>query len=175
MRTMAVRAARVGAAGVLSACMTACIDGSAFLNPDFATALGLSEQAASLPGEAPTLLIEVENRTSRPIDFQLSWRDGDGNPTFRINSVQAGEKVAEAVVCPVAEITLGDVGDLSATGAVVVLGSGNAGDPFIEVEAFGRLLQETINYDCGDAVNFTVLPSGATASGYQIFAFIRRG
>ncbi|GAF86848.1 unnamed protein product, partial [marine sediment metagenome] len=45
---------------------------------------------------------------------------------------------------------------------------------YIEVEPFGVLLQEGINYDCGDVITFTILPSSATLSGYQSFAFIRR-
>jgi hypothetical protein len=71
-------------------------------------------------------------------------------------------------------MTLGDVGNLDATGAIVRLGGGTADDPYIEVEPFGVLLQEGINYDCGDVITFTILPSSATLSGYQSFAFIRR-
>lgn len=145
------------------------------LNPDFVVSSGLSDGAASLPGEAPTLLVQLENRTGRPVDYLLTWRDGDGNPGERLRSVRAGETTAEALPCPISEITLGQVGDPSAIGALVVLGEGNAGDPFIAVEPFGRVLQEGINYNCGDSLTFSVRSSGETASGYQAFAFIRPG
>ena len=44
----------------------------------------------------------------------------------------------------------------------------------IEVEPFGVLLRNGANYDCGDGVTFAVTNSGATLSGYQVFAFIER-
>ena len=71
-------------------------------------------------------------------------------------------------------MTLGDVSNLDAAGAIARLGGGGSADPFVEIEAFGVLLQQGINYDCGDSVTFTILPSSATLSGYQVFAFIRR-
>jgi hypothetical protein len=63
---------------------------------------------------------------------------------------------------------------LSAAGAVVRLGTGSAEDPIVEVEAFGTLLRDEVNYVCGDEVTFAVGLSSATASGYQVIAFIRR-
>lgn len=140
----------------------------------FLTALGLNQGAAILPGEAPAVLLEVENRTSRVIEFRLTWRDSDGEIHERTRALAVEEKFAESVFCPVEEITLGDVSDLTATGAIVRLGIGGAQDAFVEVEPFGVLLQESINYDCGDSVSFQILPSSQTASGYQLFAFIRR-
>lgn len=154
----------------LSSCLTA---GDLF-NPAFLQALGGGERVANLPGEAPAIVLEVENGTQRVIEFRLTWRDVESRIQERTRSLGLDEKFSEALICPVEETTLGDVSDLDATGAIVRLGTGTADDPFIEVEPFGVLLQEGINYDCGDSVTFTVLPSSATLSGYQIFAFIRR-
>ena len=108
------------------------------------------------------------------MEFRLTWRDGDGQIHERTGILGVGDKYSEALICPIEEMTLGDVGNLNAIGAIVRLWSGTAFDAFIEVEPFGVLLQEEINYDCGDVITFTVLPSSVTLSGYQSFAFIRR-
>lgn len=144
------------------------------LNPDFAASLGLTQSVALLPGEAPSVLFEVENAAGRTIEAQLSWRDPEGDVVTRTMVIPAESKLAETVICPVSEVTLGDVGNLRSTGAIVRLGTGGANDPIVEVEPFGVLLQEGVNYDCGDSVSFRVQLSGATLSGYQIYAFIRR-
>lgn len=149
------------------------------LNPTFLNAVGLGERVASLPGEAPAIVLEVENGTDRVVEFRVTWRDAEQNIHEQTGSLAPGQKYAEALFCPVEELTLGDVSNLDATGVVVRLGDGSgiaayAGGPLIEVEPFGVLLQEGINYECGDNVTFRILPSQVTLSQYQTFAFIRR-
>lgn len=136
--------------------------------------LGSGETVAYLPGEAPAIVVEMENGIDRPIEYLISWRDAEGSVIRSTGYLRPGLKDGEVLFCPVAEVTLGDIGNLDSTGAIVRLGAGGSNDPFIEVEPFGVLLQEGINYDCGDSITFTVLRSGATLSGYQVFAFIRR-
>lgn len=144
------------------------------LNPQFAAALGLSPGAATLPGEAPAVLAVVENRTNRVVEMVLSSRREDEEVRFDFFTLPPDSSRALALVCPVEELTLGDVTDLDRIGALVRLGNGAAADPFIEVEPFGILLKDGQNFNCGDSVTFAVAPSGATPSGYQIFAFIDR-
>lgn len=151
-----------------------CAFAEGFLNPAFLQTLGLGVTVADLPGEAPALVLEVQNDTDRVVEFRLTWRDGEGEIQERTRSLGVGAKYSEALICPIEEMTLGDVSNLSAVGAIARLGAGQATDPFVEIEPFGVLLQEGINYDCGDSVTFTILPSSATLSGYQVFAFIRR-
>ena len=151
-----------------------CISASDFFNDEFLQRLGVQERAASIPGEAPALLVEVDNRADRPIEYLLTWRDAESHVQQLTGVLPAGAQDGIVLFCPVQELTLGDVSRLDATGAVVRLGAGGANDPLIEVEAFGVLLRDEINYDCGDSVTFTVQRSSATLSGYQIFAFIRR-
>jgi hypothetical protein len=145
-----------------------------FFDDEFLTALSMGSRAASMPGDAPAVLVEVENRTSRRVEAQLSWRTEDGEVHFEVFGLAAADKSTEVLICPVDEITLGDVGDLTQPGAFVRLGNGGSNDPFIEVEPFGVLLKDTANYNCGDSVTFTVQASSKTLSGYQIFAYIRR-
>lgn len=153
---------------------SSCGSPAELFNPTFLQSVGVGEAAANLPGEAPAIVLEVDNGTDRVIEFRLTWRDGESQIQERTRSLGVGAKFSEALICPVEEMTLGDVSNLSAAGAIVRLGSGSAMDPFVEVEAFGVLLQEGINYDCGDSVTFTILPSSATLSEYQVFALIRR-
>lgn len=141
---------------------------------DFLAAIGLGVSVPSLPGDAPALLVTVENRTSRTAEMVVSYRvESDVVENFT-TVVQPGERSAQALVCPIEEITLGDVSDLNQSGVRVRLGNGLATDPFVEVEPFGVLLRDTVNYNCGDGVTFTVQSSSATLSGYQTFAFIQR-
>lgn len=143
-------------------------------SPDFLDAVSPTGGVASIPGEAPALLVVVENRTTRVIETLVTWRDGDGTVSQRVIVLDPGEQQAEAVICPVEELTLGEVSDLTATGAVVRLGDGGGDDPIIQVEPFGVLLRDGANYDCGDRVRFTVAASGTNVSGYGISAFIQR-
>lgn len=152
----------------------ACADPLQVFDDEFLTALNLGTRVASIPGDAPAVLVEVENRTSRFVEVALSWRTGDGEALGHVTRLQPGVKITDVLICPVDEITLGDVGDLTQPGAFIRLGGGGANDPFIEVEAFAVLLKEGANYNCGDAVTFTVEGSAKTLSGYQIFAYIRR-
>lgn len=164
---MALGLAALGGAGCTSAA-------TALFNPDFLALAGVGSRVASLPGDAPALLIGIENRTAEFVEIRVTWRDGNGAITSRNKVLGSGQKLVEAVICPVDELTAGDVGNLTSIGARVLFGNGTADDPFIEVEPFGVLLQDGANYDCGDAVTFAVVPSANTRSGYQLFAFIER-
>ena len=173
LRNRVIAAARISVAAV-SLASVGCVSPTTFFSEDFLTALGFGDTAANLPGEAPAIIIEMENRSGRTIEARVTWQ-GDGNESReRVFVVPDGEKFSEVVVCPVTRMTLGQLGDLSAAGAAVRLGDGSAGSPFIEVEPFGRVLEDQINYQCGDAVTFTIQPSSATLSGYQAFAYVRR-
>lgn len=165
-----------GAAVLLPACILSngCTSALSLFNPDFLAATGVAGRAASLPGEAPAVLAIIENRTTLWVEAQISWRSEGDQVDTKTFVVPPGDRLGEVLTCPVEEITLGDISNLDEVGALVRLGSGEADDPFIEVEAFGVLLKEGANYDCGDSVTFAILPSGATRSGYQVYAFIQR-
>lgn len=148
---------------------------SDLINPDFVSSLGAGRQVASLPGNAPAVLLVVENLTNKNIQATVAYRATEGGVQSFTDFIQAGEHTARALFCPIEEITLGDLTDLTASGAHVLLGNGTPTDPFVEVEPFGVVLKDTINYTCGDEVTFSVQASGATRSGFQVFAFIRKG
>lgn len=167
-----------------TACATALLSASCtaipaalyeFIDPAFLNSLGIGTQPVTTPGEAPAVILEIENKTSFVIEANLAWRTTDsGTVEQRPVSIGSSEKYSELVFCPLTRVTLGELGDSEAIGAIVRYGAGTAADPFVEVEPFGRDLVVNVNYDCGDVVTFTVLPSSQTLSGYQIFAFIRR-
>lgn len=154
-----------------------CINPTAVFADDFLQAFGAVPSAASLPGEAPSLVIGVRNDTGRVIEYQLSFRNSAGEIDVRSGALPAsgeGVVISTAQFCPVSEVTLGDVSNLTTTGAVVRLGSGLATDPFVQVEPFGVLLQEGVQYSCGDRITFRVASSSATPSGFRVFATIER-
>lgn len=158
---------------VAAAASNGCGNLTAVLNPDFVASLGGTGSAA-LPGEANALAVYIENRTGNTVQATISYRDADGLAQTYTVLLSAGDKTGQALVCPVSELTLGDIADTTAPGALVRLGLGTEDDAFIEVEPFGVIMREGINFDCGDAITFTVQGSGATNSGFQIFAFIQR-
>lgn len=155
---------------------TGCVlDVFSILNPNFLSATGLAgSNAASLPGDAPAVLVRVENNTALTAEVQISWREGAAGVETQTFAITAGTITSQALVCPVTEITLGDVSNLTTPGALIRLGNGGENDPFITVEPFGILLTEEINYDCGDSITFQIAPSGETSSGFRIFAFVQR-
>lgn len=159
---------------VLLLCGCAGFGVTGLLNENFLTELGMGSTVASLPGNAPTLLVIVENATDRVVATQVSYRTEEQGVQAFTTTLNPATQRAEALICPIEELTMGEVSDTTAPGALVRLGNGAAGDPYIEVEPFGVVLQEGINFDCGDSITFSVRPSSASLSGYQIFAYIRR-
>ena len=152
-----------------------CLSSDSLFNATFLQQLyGGGSGNADLPGDAPAIVAEVVNETNRNVEYRFTWRDGDGQIQERSGALSPGDSYAEMLICTIQEITLGDVSDLTATGAIVRLGDGSTADPYIEVEAFGILLQEGINYDCGDSISFRILNSSATLSGYRVYAYVNR-
>ncbi len=157
-----------------------CISPAEFVNPELVSALVGGQSVAVLPGTAPGLLVWVENRTNRQAEVVISYRDANDSVKSYTTAVSAGDKSGQMLICPVKEITLGSVSDLTQPGAHVALSENidvsvpAAAIPYIDVEAFGVLLREGVNYDCGDSLLFVVQPSGMTRSGYETIAFFRR-
>jgi hypothetical protein len=169
-----------GAALAAALCGCSLLNLDTFLNPELLTSLGLGEKVATLPGDAPGLLVATANRTSRPCHVFVSYRDPNDNVQTYTANLAAGDETAQMLVCPVQEITLGDVSNLQTAAARVYLVAGTVTDattlasaPYIEVDAFGVLLREEVNYNCGDGLTFTIEESALTRSGYQAFAYIR--
>ena len=169
-----------GAVLVAALCGCGLLSLNSYLNPDFLAALGLSEKVASLPGDAPGLLVTVTNRTSRPTQIFVSYRDPNDDVKSYTATLAAGDETSQMLVCPVKEITLGDVSSLTQPAARVYQVAGAVTDaatlaaaPFIEVDPFGVLLRDVVNFNCGDGLIFTIQDSAVTRSGYQAFAYIR--
>jgi hypothetical protein len=150
---------------------------SELLNPDFFQVLGAGSSVASLPGEAPGVLVSVQNLTNLWARAQVSYRDGENNVRNFTVELGPGNKTGQMLVCPIDEITLGNVADLKAVGAVVFRGTpdfetnpDNALDvlPRTDVEPFGVLLRSPGNYNCGDGIIFSIRSApGETKSGYR--------
>ena len=167
-----ITAALVGLLG--SVLLFGCVGITDFFQPEFLEALQGTSHVASLPGDAPALLVEVENGTDRVVVAMVSYRASDGNLDSFTAFIEPFDSTAQALICPIADITLGELNNTSAVGARILLGAGSLNDPYIEVEPFEAMLHAGIDYDCGDAITFAVQPSNETLSGYRIYAYIRR-
>jgi len=164
----------VVAGGLALVLVSGCGDLLGLFNGEFLSALGMGSSVASLPGDAPTLYVGIQNGTDKVIEAQLSYRTKDTGVETITTVVEPGQTTAQALGCPIDELTLGSVTDAKGVGARVRLGDGTAADPFIEVEPFGVILKNQVNYSCGDGVTFVVNRSSATRSGYLITAFFQR-
>ena len=164
--------------------MAACISCTEFVNSELLTALA-GQAVRTLPSEAPGLLVSVENRTEHLASVAISYRGSGQDVKSYTLTLEAQQHSAQLLVCPVTEITLGNVTNLAQSGAWVVLqdvqtvplldqAGAPVGVPFIEVEPFAVLLRESVNYECGDELQFLVEPSGATRSGFGTEVLIRR-
>lgn len=166
--------------GLLICGIMSCVSAVDFLSPEFLSLIEGSQRVANLPTEAPGLLVSVENRTDRLARIDISYRQGDTGMDNYVTYMNPGDKSGQMLICPITEITIGNLADLNASGAAVALimgaslSSGLANIPFLEVQPFGTILREGVNYDCGDEILFVIQPSGSTVSGYQTVAFIRR-
>ena len=160
------------------ACLGSCAGVTGLLNDEFLDALNTSitgnSSVATLPGGAPALLLAIQNDTSNNVMVQVSYRTGADEVQTMTATVEPGQRSAQAVACPVTEMTVGELTDTSVSGAYVMLGNGGTNDPVITVEPFGVILQEGANYDCGDGITFSVVSSSQTASGYRVFAWVER-
>jgi hypothetical protein len=159
--------------------LAGCLSGGSILNPDLVPTLTGNEQVASLPGNAPAVVIAFENQTTKAAFADVSIRFGDNEvETVSYSLVGAGFRLASAYPCPVSQVTVGDVSDPSVGGVGIYLaGTGNQGqtDTFTRVEPFGIILQEGATFECGDEITFALVPTNATPSGYRILAFIESG
>jgi hypothetical protein len=169
----------LGTLAVLGLCGCGALSLSSIFNEDFLGNVAGGARVASLPGEAPELLVRVENRTARTVQMTVSYRDAADQVQIYTTTIAPADNSATVLVCPISEITLGDIGDLKQPGAVVYLGDPTTVTaltdlPFVQVDPFGILLKEGVNYDCGDQITFTVQSSSATSSGYQTYAFFNR-
>jgi hypothetical protein len=144
------------------------------LNPAFLDTLTGNTSQAALPGDAPTVLVSFDNRTSNPCAYTITYRTVNDAIETLDGEVGNGIEVAQAVPCPVFEITVGEITDLSESGVIVGLGGLSVNDPFIQVEPFGVLLREGVNFDCGDAVTFVLVETTATRTGYRVLAFVEQ-
>lgn len=163
-------------AALLSATIVAsgCVGSiESLFNTEFLDASGLAQTAADIPGPAPALLVNVENRTNRNVLGIVSYRLGDSDVREFLIELEPGLTRGQALTCPVSEVTLGDVSALDEAGAFVFLGGGTVADAFVEVEPFGVLLREGSNYSCGDSITFAIMPA-STRTGYTTIAFIQR-
>lgn len=170
-----------GGALVLGALMSGCGNLTGIFNPDFLGSLTGGATVSTVPDDAPGIVVWIDNRTSRYARAVVSYRDIDNN-VRNFNVILApGDQTGRMLVCPVTEITLGDVADLKAPGAIIYLTDDLADNqdfadvPFVEVDPFGVLLREEVNYDCGDGLTFSVRETpGETRSGYRTRAEIQR-
>ncbi len=145
-----------------------------FLNSEFIDAIGGSKDIATLPGVAPVALLAVQNQTAEWAEIQVSYRTGQNEVEVFTATVEPGQRTAQAIACPIEEMTVGDLSDSSLSGVTMRLGNGGAGDPIVVVEPFGVIMKEGANYDCGDGITFAVTYSQETVSGYRVYAYVQR-
>lgn len=159
---------------------TGCVDPTQIFADEFLNATIGGQNVASLPGNAPSVLLAVENQTALPTVVNVRYRLANNDVRELSLQMLPGERSAQALACPIDEITVGELTDPSQAGAFVYLDTDadatlNLNAPFVTVEPFGVILRNDTTYTCGDEITFAVVPSSATASGYRVVAFVTSG
>jgi len=152
-------AAILGAAIAVGGCNLV----SQSLNPQFMEVLG-TPFAPIAPGTAPFVLIRNINMTDQRVLFNFEWIPAGtlASANFGFN-VSAGLDGGVLVTCPVSQMTLGDLDNPTATGALVIFDDNTRQ----EIPPLGRILREGIDYFCGDVVIFAAVRDTSTVGGYS--------
>ncbi len=138
--------------------------GTDSLNPQFMEVLG-TPYAPVAPGTAPFVVIRVLNMTDHQVIFYISIEPANGEPIQPITAnVNSGFDGGMALSCPIPRITLGDVTNRDATGALIVFDENTRQ----EIPALSKILRDGIDYFCGDLIVFAAIKDNSTVGGYSL-------
>ncbi len=154
-------------------------------NPNLVSSLGGTASLPTAPGANPYILVRFQNQIKGPpqnsgqtaasgVDFLATYRMTGAK--YSITGVMGDgleytADFGELVPCNMTVITLGDVDDLTAPGAWVAY-HGTL-DPVLQPLApFGKLLQNGVDFRCGDVLTFItyLMPENSRSYGvdYQV-------
>lgn len=163
-------------------------------NPGLIQSLGGAANLPTAPGTTnPYVLVRVVNAVSGAtmpvppgsttlgapvgVGFSLDWRYAGGltgGLGFGGDGLAPGEDIGELVNCNITVITMGDVNDLTAPGAW--LRYHGTLDPVEQPLApFGKLLQNGVDFRCGDVITFVTYNDSSLTRGYAIDYQVQSG
>jgi hypothetical protein len=162
-------------------------------NPAFVQSLGGAAYVPTAPGTNPYILVRVLNAVSGAtmpvppgsttlgapvgIGFALDWRYAGGQPGglgLPGAGLAQNEDIGELVDCNMTVITMGDVNDLTAPGAWLRY---HGTLDFVQqpIVPFGKLLQNGVDFRCGDVITFVTYNDSSATRGYAIDYQVQSG
>lgn len=136
---------------------------SSSLNPQFLEVLG-TPYAPVAPGTAPFVVARVLNMTDHRVLFFVSFEPTSQEPgTFTFN-VDADTDSGLVFSCPTHRLTLGDITNRDATGALIIFDDNTRQ----EIPALRKILRNGIDYFCGDLIVFAAIKDSSTVGGYSL-------
>jgi hypothetical protein len=156
---------------------------SAGCNTQLIGSLGGEAYLPTTPGATDYIMIRYYNAaTMTPgalgIGFSSMSRFA-GGATFIFGGVGdsglvTGQDIGNLLPCNVTVITLGDVDDPTAPGAWVCFNP--VLDPVHQpLEPFGKVLQNGIDFRCGDTISFTSISDSSAKEGYSLTYSVQSG
>jgi hypothetical protein len=127
-------------------------------NPVFLNQISGGGFAPLAPGDTPYVLTHVINSSSYTIDVLLSLDVPAllGQPlTVSLTGIEPGSERGDLEACPVNRIALGSITDQTET--AISFTTDDGARVSIPSSAFPFILESGVNYDCGDAVLFTII------------------
>lgn len=163
---------------VLTVCLgttLAWMSTSAGCNPQLVGAMGGEQELPITPGATPYILVRFLNAaTMQPgtgMGFYQEYRIA-GGAAFGSGGVSGGgladgEDYGNLIPCNVTVATLGSVDDPTIPGAYVVYN--RPLDPVRRpIKALGKILQNGIDFRCGDTITFIAVNDATAPEGYSL-------
>lgn len=134
------------------------------------------------PGDTPFISVVVVNKTTKyTFDFVIGYQPSStGFNAYGLSNVQPQVQLGVVLSCPVEEIGIGDPSDLTRPAMVLYTGQkstttaqtidGVSGTVNVPYSAFPLTLKSGQDYECGDAVVFTVVEDPNSGYGINIYA-----
>lgn len=150
----------------------------------FLSGFGASNNVPTAPGHNPYIVLRFVNTITGAAQsatatqpgsavFDATWRyAGGGKDYFGYRALPGstqvmspGEDLGTILPCDISVLTVGDVDDLTATGAWV---SWSGSVVLQDLPPMGRLLQNGTDFRCGDVVTFMLEPNNDIAQRFNI-------
>ncbi len=158
-------------------------------NPNLTQSLGGTANLPTAPGETPYVLLRMTNAITGPtigglptgapvgVNYLITWRYAGGTTDMWGTSgggLAATEDLGVLIPCNVTVITMGDVDDLTADGAWLAY---HGALDFVQeaLQPFGKLLQNGVDFRCGDVLTFVTYNDSSNARGYSVDYQVQSG
>ncbi len=153
-------------------------------NATFLSSTGMSSYVPSTPGANPYIILRFTNSILGPDQspdelnqpgeacFWATWRYAGGGLDSiggkGTNDMGAGMDYGVVLPCDLTVMTVGNVDDLTQPGAWITYNPGGESNVLQALPPMGRVLQNGVDFRCGDVITFMLEPNNAIPARFDI-------